>query len=140
VKTTGKTSSPTCAKRKKPGDHQNEILFTNINHQLIARTVLLPITVKSLLTKKITEAFETAFNFEHHYHSWERGLNENTNGLIRQYFQKNTDIKTVEDEDVYNVMQKLNNRRRNSLGFKTSRQMMKKSFARSWISCVALQS
>jgi transposase, IS30 family len=90
--------------------------------------------------KKITEALKTAFYFAHPYHSWERGLNENTNGLIRQYFPKNTDFKTVGDLDVYNVMQKLNNRPRKSLGFKTPLQMMQKSFARSGISCVALQS
>ncbi|MCP3689457.1 MAG: IS30 family transposase, partial [Gammaproteobacteria bacterium] len=48
--------------------------------------------------------------FAHPYHSWERGLNENTNGLIRQYFPKQTDFKTVSDDDVYNVMQKLNPR------------------------------
>ena len=65
--------------------------------------------------KEITQALETAFYFAHPYHSWERGLNENTNGLIRQYFPKNTDFKTVDDEDVYNVMQKLNNRPRKSL-------------------------
>lgn len=90
--------------------------------------------------KKITEALETAFYFAHPYHSWERGLNENTNGLIRQYFPKNTDFKSVNDEDVYNVMQKLNNRPRKSLGFKTPLQMMQRSFDRSGISCVALQS
>lgn len=90
--------------------------------------------------KEITQALETAFYFAHPYHSWERGLNENTNGLIRQYFPKNTDFKTVDDEDVYNVMQKLNNRPRKSLGFKTPLQMMQKSFSRSDISCVALQS
>ena len=90
--------------------------------------------------KKITEALNTAFYFAHPYHSWERGLNENTNGLIRQYFPKNTDFKTVDEKDVYNVMQKLNNRPRKSLGFKTPLQMMRKSFARSGINCVALQS
>ena len=90
--------------------------------------------------KKITEALNTAFYFAHPYHSWERGLNENTNGLIRQYFPKNTDFKTVDEKDVYNVMQKLNNRPRKSLGFKTPLQMMQKSFARSGINCVALQS
>ena len=90
--------------------------------------------------KKITEALDTAFYFAHPYHSWERGLNENTNGLIRQYFPKNTDFKTVDEKDVYNVMQKLNNRPRKSLGFKTPLQMMQKSFARSGINCVALQS
>ncbi len=90
--------------------------------------------------KEITGALKTAFYFAHPYHSWERGLNVNTNGLIRQYFSKISDFKTVDDENVYNVMKKLNNRPRKFLGFKTPLQMMQKSFVRSGINCVALQS
>jgi IS30 family transposase len=90
--------------------------------------------------EQISEALDTAFYFAHPYSSWERGLNENTNGLIRQYFPKKTDFKTVTDEEVYNVMEKLNNRPRKSLGFRSPFQAMQKSFARTGISCVALQS
>ncbi len=90
--------------------------------------------------EQVSKALDTAFYFAHPYSSWERGLNENTNGLIRQYFPKDTDFKEVTDKEVYNMMEKLNNRPRKALGFQTPFQAMKKSFARTGISCVALQS
>lgn len=71
----------------------------------------------------ISEHLEIDFYFAHPYCSWERGLNENTNGLIRQYFPKSTNFKNVTDEQVTEVMDKLNNRPRKSLGFKTPKEM-----------------
>jgi len=56
-------------------------------------------------------------------HSWERGLNENTNGLIRQYLPKGTDFQTLTHEEVQDIMDKLNNRPRKCLGFKTPNQV-----------------
>jgi IS30 family transposase len=61
--------------------------------------------------------------FAHPYHSWERGLNENTNGLIRQFFSKGKDLSEVTDSEVQAVMNKLNNRPRKCLGFKTPNQV-----------------
>ncbi len=46
------------------------------------------------------------------YHSWERGANENTNGLIRQYFPKGTSFESVTDKDIEYVQNRLNNRPR----------------------------
>ena len=46
------------------------------------------------------------------YHSWERGLNEHTNGLVRQYLPKKTDFTTIDDDQVYIIQNKLNNRPR----------------------------
>ena len=48
--------------------------------------------------------------FAHHCASWERGINENTNGLIRQYFPKGTDFNEVSDEHIKQVMDRLNHR------------------------------
>ncbi len=62
---------------------------------------------------------ETRIYFAHPYASWERGLNENTNGLIRQYFPKDRDLTTVTKREVEHVMDKLNHRPRKSLGFRT---------------------
>ena len=57
--------------------------------------------------------------FAHPYASWERGLNENTNGLIRQYFPKHRDLTTVTQCEIEMAMDKLNHRPRKSLGFRT---------------------
>jgi len=57
--------------------------------------------------------------FAHPYASCERGLNENTNGLIRQYFPKDRDLTTVTKCEVENAMDKLNHRPRKSLGYRT---------------------
>jgi IS30 family transposase len=55
--------------------------------------------------------------FAHPYHSWERGLNENTNGLIRQYIPKSCPISIVRATDVSWIQHQLNQRPRKSLGY-----------------------
>ncbi len=71
----------------------------------------------------IADALNADFYFAHPYASWERGLNENTNGLIRQYFPKNCDFTKITNRDIKRVMDKLNNRPRKTLGFKTPNQI-----------------
>ena len=53
------------------------------------------------------------------YHSWERGQNENANGLLRQYFPKAMGLLDVTTQQVLEAVHKLNNRPRKCLGFKT---------------------
>jgi len=67
----------------------------------------------------IAQALNIRFFFAHPYAAWERGLNENTNGLIRQYFPKQHPFHTITHEEIHRVMHKLNNRPRKALGFKT---------------------
>ena len=69
--------------------------------------------------EKIAEQLEASVYFAHPYHSWERGLNENTNGLIRQYFTKESSFENITDEAVEEVMNKLNHRPRKILNYKT---------------------
>lgn len=64
--------------------------------------------------EKIAEGLEADIYFAHPYASWERGINENTNGLIRQYFPKGTDFNEVSDKEIENVMYRLNHRPRAS--------------------------
>lgn len=67
----------------------------------------------------ISEVLGIDFYFAHPYHSWERGANENTNGLIRQYFPKGSSFENITDEDIRRVQNILNNRPRKKLNFYT---------------------
>lgn len=71
----------------------------------------------------IAQALEANFYFAHPYASWERGLNENTNGLVRQYFPKQSHFDRITDEEIQTVTDKLNNRPRKCLGFKTPNEV-----------------
>jgi IS30 family transposase len=67
----------------------------------------------------IAAALSAEFYFAHPYHSWERGLNENTNGLVRQYFPKGSDFTAITDEHVRAIAWRLNERPRKTLGYQT---------------------
>lgn len=69
--------------------------------------------------KQISATLDLDFFFAHPYASWERGTNENTNGLIRQYFPKDRDLSTVTAEEECFVMDRLNMRPRKCLDFLT---------------------
>jgi len=57
------------------------------------------------------------------YSAWQRGTNENTNGLLRQYFPKRTDFRNVTEEDLAFVVKKLNHRPRKCLGCQSPHQI-----------------
>jgi len=67
----------------------------------------------------IAEQLDIDFYFAKPYHSWQRGANENLNGLVRQYFPKNYDFTSITNDQIENVQNILNNRPRKRLGFKT---------------------
>jgi len=67
----------------------------------------------------INAALECASYFAAPYHSWERGLNENTNGLIRQYVPKKSDLRRVHPDRIHFVQDRLNRRPRKTLDFRT---------------------
>jgi len=69
--------------------------------------------------KQIAETLNLTFYFAHPYAAWERGTNENTNGLLRQYFPKKCDFQAVSNQEIKQAMSKLNFRPRKSLRFKT---------------------
>ncbi|EAR3732971.1 IS30 family transposase, partial [Salmonella enterica] len=66
----------------------------------------------------IAEALEAEMYFAHPYAPHERGLNENTNGLLRQFIPKGTDLRTVSEEDLERYQGALNSRPRKCLGFR----------------------
>jgi IS30 family transposase len=77
--------------------------------------------------EEVSKQLQADFYFAHPYASWERGSNENANGLIRQYFPKDRDFTTITEQEIDMAMERLNNRPRKRLGFLTPAQVFFKS-------------
>jgi IS30 family transposase len=100
---------------------------------IIKRLSTLPAHVRHTITfdngpenrdwQPIEKAIGAHCYFAHPYHSWERGTNENTNGLIRDYFPKGTDFRTITDEELAFVERELNERPRKRHGWKSPLQV-----------------
>jgi len=67
--------------------------------------------------ERIAQDLDVDFFFAHPYAAWERGANENMNGLIRQYIPKNRDLTSVTENELEQIMNKLNHRPRKCLDF-----------------------
>jgi transposase, IS30 family len=74
--------------------------------------------------KSIAEKNKIEFYFAEVYKSWQRGLNENTNGLIRQFIAKKTDFTYLSDKYIKYIEDNLNNRPRKTLGYKTPNEVL----------------
>lgn len=77
--------------------------------------------------KELSEILGVPIYFCHPYHSWEKGGVENTNKLIRRYIPKGSDISRYSDEYIQMVEDKLNNRPKKCLNFKTPNEVMKEN-------------
>ncbi len=73
--------------------------------------------------ERIAKELNTDVYFAHPYSSWERGTNENMNGLVRQYFPKKGNFRTITETEIEFVMERLNNRPRKCLEFKSPNQV-----------------
>jgi len=82
----------------------------------------------------IAAALNTEIYFAKPYRSWERGTNENTNGLIRQFLPKSRRLDNISDEEIQVIEDNLNNRPRKTLGYLTPLEVKSRN------GCVALQS
>lgn len=71
----------------------------------------------------IATGLQARIYFAHPYASWERGLNENTNGLVRQYFPKKYEFARITAKDLQQVEDRLNNRPRKTLGYRTPNEV-----------------
>lgn len=96
------------------------------------REQLQPLTVHTITSDNgrefarhqcIAQQLQADFYFAHPYASWERGLNENTNGLVRQYFSKKSDFSKITDRQIKKAVERLNNRPRKTLGYKTPHEV-----------------
>jgi IS30 family transposase len=73
--------------------------------------------------QSIAEVLEIDYYFAKPYHSWERGANENLNGLIRQYFPKKSNFENITKQEIETVINTLNNRPRKRFGYKTPNEI-----------------
>lgn len=68
--------------------------------------------------QKVADQLEVDYYFAKPYHSWERGANENLNGLVRQYFPKESSFERVTQQQVEEVTEILNQRPRKRFGYR----------------------
>ena len=73
--------------------------------------------------EKMAAELKADICFANPYHSWERGLNENSNGLLRQYFPKGMGLTDITEEQVQEAVERINHRPRKVLGFKTPHEV-----------------
>jgi len=76
--------------------------------------------------REVSDTLNIDYYFAHPYHSWERGSNENLNGLIRQYFPKGSDFRDITDLRITEIETKINNRPRKRFGYQTPIFVMNK--------------
>jgi IS30 family transposase len=92
-------------------------------HQKIVHTITSDNGKEFAGHQRVAKKLDTGFYFAKPYHAWERGLNENTNGLVRQYFPKGSSFAKVSIEDVERVQNLLNSRPRKTLGFQSPNEV-----------------
>lgn len=78
--------------------------------------------------KEVSESLKVKFYFPEAYSPWQRPTNENTNGLIRQFIKKKTDISDIPEDRIYEIQELLNNRPREELLFLTPNEVHNSEF------------
>jgi IS30 family transposase len=73
--------------------------------------------------QSVEKKLKAYFYFAHPFAAWERGTNENTNGLVRQYFPKGSDFSKITEQDIQRAMARLNNRPRKRLNYRTPQRV-----------------
>jgi IS30 family transposase len=73
--------------------------------------------------QSLEKKLKARFYFAHPFAAWERGANENTNGLVRQYFPKGSDFSKITEADIERVIARLNNRPRKRLNYRTPQRV-----------------
>ncbi len=80
--------------------------------------------------EQISKTLNAKFYFCNPYHSWERGLNEHTNGLIRQYIPKKSSLAHISKKEIAMIANRLNHRPRKVLNYKTPYEVFMSEFSK----------
>ena len=108
----------------KHADHVAQVLINALrDHKQQVHTLTMDNGNEFAQHQKVKKALRADVYFAHPYCAWQRGLNENTNGLLRQYFPKGINFKTVSRAKIQQVEQRLNNRPRKGLEFQTPNEI-----------------
>ena len=100
-------------------------LLTPVAHQV--QTLTFDNGSEFMQHEKMAAALKAKTYFATPHASWERGINENTNGLLRQFFPKRTNFKTVTPAQVEQALSLLNNRPRKTRNYKTPNELFAKT-------------
>lgn len=113
------------SKTKQASEIRRAIIRSFRRHgELPCKTITLDNGKEFAEHERLGESLEADVYFAKPYHSWERGLNENTNGLLRQYFPKGMDFSKITPYQLRKIEAKLNNRPRKTLNYRTPREVM----------------
>jgi IS30 family transposase len=96
----------------------------NLFHELLRKSLTYDNGKEMAFHRTFTLATGMSVYFAHPYSSWERGTNENTNGLVRRYYPKKTDFNLLSERQLKTLQDRLNNRPRKVLGYRTANEMM----------------
>jgi IS30 family transposase len=103
---------------------KNAVMNGFKNYPKIVKTFTFDNGTEFALHDQIEEDLGVKVYFTHPYSPWERGLNENTNGLIRKFYPKGTDFSEVKDAELLHVQNLINERPRKSLNYKTPKEVL----------------
>lgn len=101
-------------------------LLAPVAHQV--KTLTFDNGAEFIQREKMATALKAKTDFATPHASWERGINENTNGLLRQFFPKRTNFKLVTPAQIQQALSLLNNRPRKTRGYKTPNELFAKTF------------
>jgi IS30 family transposase len=140
VGTDRKSRLLTCTDRKSGYElaaKLDRVTYAKVADEMVTWFDKLPRTKKHTLTfdngiefnqfEYIEATTGLAVYFCHPYSSWERGTNENTNGLLRQYFPKKTSFEFITQDQVDAAVRRLNTRPRKRLGYQTPREVFSRN-------------
>ena len=96
----------------------------NKQHHKLRKTLTYDNGIEMAMHEHFTKKTNMKVYFAHPYSSWERGTNENTNGIIRRYFPKGTNFNQVSQKELQIVQNKINNRPKKVLGFLTPNEAL----------------
>ena len=105
--------------RKRANDVKDRIVQSMSAYKQWVHTITFDNGKEFAEHEEMAKKLDARIYFAHPYASWERGVNENTNGLIRQYFPKTRNLTTVTRQEVEHTMTRLNNRPRKKLEYMT---------------------